>query len=160
MNKKFVGFGIAIAALVAAVGVQQAQAATEADTDVNLIMQSYAAISSTPSIDVTPTLAQIVTGTVTSTNDPIALTIDSTNGSTVTVEGNGSIAGEFTLDQDDLELNAGSGWVNAGVGGTLYSSSATQSAANVPVNVRISNLSAYEVGTHSTTVTFTVVDSD
>jgi len=159
MNKKIVNLGIAIVTLVAVAGTQQAHAATTADTTVNLSMQSFAAITATADIIVAPTLAQIVAGSVTTTDQPITLTIDSTNGSTVTVEGDGNTVG---LADADLELNAGAGWVSAASGGLvpLYTSSVTQSAANVPVNVRISNLSAYEVGTHSNTVTFTIVDSD
>jgi hypothetical protein len=157
MNKKIVGFGVVMGALVAVAGVPQAQAA---ETVVNLQMSDYSTVAATSSINVTPTLAQIVLDSVTTINNPIALTIDSTNGSTVSVEGDGSTVGASTLADNDLELNAGQGWINVGTGGDLYSSSATQSAANVPVNVRISNLAAYEVGTHSNTVTFTIVAAE
>lgn len=158
MKKQIVGFGIAMAALVAVAGTQQAQAATSANTTVNLSIQDYASVStSTPDITVTPTLAQIAAGSVTTTDAPITLNIESTNGSTVTVEGDGV----GTLDDAHLSLNAGAGWVLASTGGTLFSSTATQVATtDVPVNVKITNLSAYEVGSYSNTVTFTIVASE
>jgi hypothetical protein len=159
MKKQIVGFGIAVAALVVIAGAQQAQAATTADTIVNLQMQDNAAITATSSITVTPTLAQIVAGSVTTANNPITLTIDSTNGSEVTLAGNGG-----TLADTDLSLSSdgGSTWVAAADANatTFYSSSATQSAASVPVKVKISNLSGYEVGSYANTVTFTVVAAD
>jgi hypothetical protein len=159
MQKHIVGFGIALAALVAFAGAQGAQAATTADTIVNLQMQDNAAITATSSITVTPTLAEIVADEVTTANNPITLTIDSTNGSEVTLAGSGG-----TLADADLSLssNGGSTWVTAADAGatTFYSSSATQSAATVPVKVKISNLSGYEVGSYANTVTFTVVAAD
>lgn len=159
MHKRTVGLGIVMGALVAISGAQQAQAATTADTIVNLQMQDNAAITATASITVTPTLAEIVAGSVTTANNPITLTLDSTNGSEVTLAGNGG-----TLNDADLALSSdgGSTWVNADDAGatTFYSSGSTQSAATVPVKVKISNLSGYEVGSYANTVTFTIVSAD
>lgn len=159
MNKKLAGFGIAMAALVAVAGVQQAQAATTADTIVTLEMQDHAAITATSAITVTPTLAEIVAGTVTTIGNPITLTVDSTNGSEITFAGSGG-----SLADADLELSsdAGATWVAADNDGLIpfYSSSATQSGSTVPVKVRINNLSGYEVGNYANTVTFTIVAAE
>lgn len=156
INRKIAGFGIVLAAVVGCAGVQQVQAATEADTIVTLAMQDNAAITATAAITVTPTLAQIVADSVTTSTNPITLTIDSTNGSEVTLAGSGG-----TLANADLALSSDGGttWVNADDAGltTFYSSSVTQSAATVPVKVKIINLSGYEVGSYTNTVTFTIV---
>ena len=157
MHKQVAKFGIVMGALIAVVGVQQAQAATTGDTIVTLEMQDNAAITATAAITVTPTLAEIVAGTVTTSNAPITLTIDSTNGSEVTFAGSVSP----TLANADLALSSDGGttWVvadNAGIT-TFYASSSTQSAVAVPVKVKISNLSGYEVGSYTNTVTFTIV---
>lgn len=159
MNKKIVGFGIAMAALIGISGMQQAHAATTADTIVTLQMQDNASIAATAAITVTPTLAQIVAGTVTTANNPITLTINSTNGSEVTLAGGGGTLADADLD---LSSDGGTTWVGADDAGatTFYSSSSTQSAATVPVKVRISNLSGYEVGSYTNTVTFTIVAAE
>lgn len=156
INKQVAKFGVVMGALVAVAGVQQAQAATTGDTIVTLEMQDNAAITATAAITVTPTLAQIVAGSVTTATNPITLTIDSTNGSQITLAGSGG-----TLANADLALssNGGTTWVGADDAGatTFYSSSITQSGATVPVKVKISNLSGYEVGSYANTVTFTIV---
>ena len=160
MNKQIAGFGIVLGALVAAaVAPQTAQAATTADTIVTLQMQDNAAITATAAITVTPTLAQIVAGSVTTSNNPITLTLDSTNGSEVTLAGSGGSLANADLD---LSSDGGTIWVGADDAGvtTFHSSSVTQSGATVPVKVRITNLSGYEVGSYTNTVTFTIVAAD
>ena len=156
MKKQIVGFGIVMAALVAFAGMQQAQAATTADTIVTLEMQDNAAITATAAITVTPTLAQIVAGSVTTVTNPITLTVSSTNGSEISLAGSGG-----TLADADLDLSSDNGttWVGADDAGAtvFHTSSATQNAASVPVKVRITNLSGYEVGSYANTVTFTIV---
>ena len=156
INKQVVKFGVVMGALVAVAGVQQAEAATTADTVVTLQKQNYAAITATAAITVAPTLSQIVAGSVTTAGNPITLTVDSTNGSQITLAGSGGTLANADLD---LSSNGGATWVGADDAGatTFYTSSVTQSAATVPVKVRISNLSGYEVGNYINTVTFTIV---
>lgn len=159
MNKKIVGFGIVMAALIGVAGAQQAQAATTGDTIVTLEMQDNAAITATAAITVTPTLAQIVAGSVTTATNPITLTLSSTNGSEVTLAGSGGTLADADLD---LSSDGGTSWVGADDAGAtvFHTSSSTQSAASVPVKVRITNLSGYEVGSYSNTVTFTIVAAE
>src|SRR4028118_2239991 len=114
MNKKIVGFGIVMGALVAVAGVQQAQAATTADSIVTLEMQDLASISTNGAITVTPTLAQIVAGSVTTATNPITLTVSSTNGSEVTLDGSGGTLADADLD---LSSDGGTTWVGADDGG-------------------------------------------
>lgn len=154
---KLIVLPILTAAFALSVAAPKANAATSSDTIVNLQMNDYASITATGEITVTPTLEQIVAGSVTTINNPITLTISSTQGAEVTIAGSGG-----TLADEDLELKAGAGaWVGAEDSATLlYSSLAAQNETQVPVNVRITNLGAYDLGTYTNTVTFTVTDAE
>lgn len=162
-KQKVVAFGIVMAALVACTGVQQAQAATTADTVVTLQMDDYAAITATPTALVEPSLADVGIGSVITADNPITLTISSTNGSQVTFTGT---PGTSPLANADLALSSdGNTWIPATDGSTpLAASGSTQSAEQIPINIKISNLGGYEVTTGGTnytnTVTFTVVAAD
>ena len=158
MNKKIAGFGIAFAALVASAGVQQAQAVTEADSVVTLEMQDNAAITASTPAPIIPDFTEIVAGEVI-TAAAISLNVQSTSGSTVTVEGDG-LDGEESIANAHISLNAGQGYVTA-TGATLLSSSSMQGPTNdVPVAVKITNLGVYNVGTYTNTLTFTIVAAD
>ena len=157
MNKKMIVLPLLMSALFVAGNATVSQAALTSDTVVNMEVADFAAITSTATINVDPTLADMAAGTITTTDNPITLTIDSSNGSEITFSGNGG-----TLEDADLALNHGGGWVLADNDGStpFYSSSSTQNGAELPVNVRISNLSGYEVGNYTNTITFTIVDAE
>ncbi|HEX8237256.1 MAG TPA: hypothetical protein VF600_14955 [Abditibacteriaceae bacterium] len=152
---KLIVLPVLTAAFALAVAAPKANAATDSTT-VNLTINDYVAVDATTSITVTPTLSQIDGGSVTTADNPITLTIDSSHGAEVTIEGSGG-----SLADEDLELNAGQGWVGAEDSATaLYTSSVAQDGVAVPVNVRITNLGSYDVGSYSNTVTFTVTAAD
>jgi spore coat protein U-like protein len=162
---------IALPILTAALAFanSQAHAANTASTTVKLEMADYASVSATGDVTIKPTLAQIDAGTIDTTTDtdanglgvaqaPITLTVDSTHGAEITLDGNGG-----SLNDADLSLKVGSGsWIPASDNNAtvLYSSSAAEKEDDVPVYVKIDNLGNYDVGEYTNTVTFTITAAE
>ena len=160
MNRQIAGFGIVMGALVACTGVQQAQAAATDTTALTMQVNDAVSISATPSLTVTPVLADFQTGKnyVTETGG-IELLIDSTSGSKITWTATANMDVTAGIRNADITL-ASTGAFVAGDGTTaLYSSTEPESALEVPIDVKISNIKDYALGGHTSTLTFTIVSN-
>ena len=154
----------AVAALSIVGNAQNAHAQeTTADIDLNLQIENYLNIEvDQPSVTITPTLAEIIDNTVSKTALFNLVNIRSTANYDITVFGNGGFAGDGTISNGDIVLNAGDGDVTvSGLPQNLLTDeSGPVNGTSFPVDVTVNNLQNYPVGTHTTTLTFEIVPAD
>lgn len=149
------------AALTVVGGAQGARAdQTTANIDLNLQIESNLNIEvDTPAVTVTPTLAEIIANSVSRGALFNLINIRSTANYDVNVSGNGGTAGDGTIANGDINLNAGDGSVTVPAAGNvkiLTNKSGPVNVDSYPVDVTINNLQSYPVGTNTTTLTFEI----
>lgn len=155
-------FALAAFSIVGNVQGAHAQQTTD-NVDLNLQIENYLNINvDLDTVTITPTLQQIIDGTVTETAKFNLTDIRSTANFDVTVFGNGGTAGDGTIANGDIVLDARDGTVT--VSNTpqniLTNEAGLVDGSTYPVDVTINNLQNYPVGTHTTTLTFEIVPSD
>lgn len=161
MNRFKTAAGIfALAALTVVGGAQSARAdQTTANVDLNLQIESNLNIEvDTPSVTVTPTLAEIIANSVSRGALFNLINIRSTANYDVNVSGDNN-----QIVNSDIVLNAGDGDITVPLAGTakiLTNKSGPTNGDTYPVGVTINNLQSYSVGTHTTTLTFEITAAD
>ena len=154
----------AVAALSMVGNAQTARAQQITDNVVlNLEIENFLNINvDKDAVKVTPTLQEIIANTV---SKPALFNLNeirSTANFDVTVFGNGGTAGDGTIANGDIVLNAGDGTVT--VSNTpqniLTNEAGPVDGRPTPVAVTINNLRNYPVGTHTTTLTFEITAAD
>ena len=155
-------FAIAVLSIVGNVQGAHAQQTTD-NIDLNLQIENYLNINvDQDAVTITPTLQEIIANTVGKTALFNLVDIRSTANFDVTVFGNGGTAGDGTIANGDIVLDAHDGTVT--VSNTpqniLSNEAGPVDGSTYPVDVTINNLQNYPVGTHTTTLTFEITAAD
>ena len=165
MNRFKIATTIFALAALSIVGNVQGAHAQQTTDDINLSMLIENNLNINVDLDavtVTPTLQEIVANTVGKTALFNLIDIRSTANFDVTVFGNGGTAGDGTIANGDIVLNAGDGTVTvSNLPQNLLSDEAGPvNGRSIPVDVTINNLQNYPVGPHTTALSFEITAAD